>query len=124
MTTLQRISKLTGYSEAYITGKDYKGHIKNVRMAAIWIMKEEFDIAELAIIFGKRDDSIRRIISNVQGLLEVEDKHIKRLIDLFYQSGAKQLKNALKEAVDSWDKSTTYDMHIFTKGMEFQAKKI
>lgn len=124
MTTLKRISNLTGYSEAYLTSKDYKGNIKNIRLAAIWIMREEFDVDELAIIFNRQPQNIRYMLHTAQGLLEAHDSCITRLIEQLYQPSKTGFKKALKRAVESWDKSTTFNQWIFKKGMEYQSNKI
>lgn len=124
MTTIERVSDKTGFSKAEITGKNYKGAIKNIRLATVWIMQDEFDKYELSVMFDRKVRSIEDMIACVRELLDVKDARMIRIIAQLHLSTDEVLKTALKQAVDSWDKTMTLNKWIFQKGIEFQSNKI
>jgi len=124
MTTLNRISEKTGFTESEITGKNYKGAIKNIRLATIWIMQDEFDKYELSVMFNRSVRGIEDMVEYVRTLLYVKDARMIRIIAQLHLSPNEVLKTALKQAVNSWDRSMSMDLWLFSKGIEFQSNKI
>lgn len=122
MITIKQISKITGYTEEQITGKDYRGDLKNVRLATLWLLKDLYSIDELSKMFDRKIYGIQYLINNAQCLLDVQDSRIVYLVGLFSQPDIKMLKTALNKAVNSWDRSIPLQMWIFQKGMEYQIK--